>query len=491
MILGYALFFIYVLCLLSILAYSLVQGHLTILYLRSKKQGTEPTPPLPHQLPFVTVQLPIYNEQYVVERLITKVAQLDYPHHLLQIQVLDDSTDETTQLAQNLVAQLQATGLNIQHVQRQQRTGFKAGALSFGLEAASGEFIAIFDADFLPEKDFLLQTLLYFQDETIGMVQTRWEHLNRNYNLLTRLLAMALDAHFTIEQRGRNANGNFINFNGTAGIWRRTCIEDAGGWSADTLTEDLDLSYRAQLKGWKMKYLESHTSPAEIPAFMQAVRSQQYRWNKGGAEVARRNALNVLKAHLPPVVKLHALFHLFNTGIFLSVFLSAMVSVPLIYTMANEPVIAQFMRYATHFFAGFFILSVFYYTTVRQRFSHGIQAFGWFLIYFPLFLSVSMGLSLYNAIAVSEGYLGIRSPFIRTPKFNIIGQRGSGAQNVYATAPLPAIVWAEAALVIYFALGIVLAVHYTFWAFIPFHFMLTFGFAAVVFLTFKHRNAIV
>ena len=486
MVLGYVLLVVYVVCLLAILVYSLVQGHLTILYLRSKKKGAEVAPELPAELPFVTVQLPVYNELYVVERLIRRVAQLDYPLDRFEIQVLDDSTDESVEVAANIVAELQKTGLVIQHIRREERVGFKAGALSYGMNLAKGEFIAIFDADFLPEKDFLMKTLPYFQDENIGLVQTKWEHLNRDYNLLTRLLSMALDAHFTIEQRGRNSNGDFMNFNGTAGVWRRTCIETSGGWSADTLTEDLDLSYRAQLKGWKMKYLEEQTSPAEIPAFIQAIRSQQYRWNKGGAEVARRNFMNVMKADLPLHVKFHALFHLFNTGIFICIFLAALVSVPLLYLMAKTGLANELMKYAAVFFLGFFFLSGFFWTTIRQRHANAWSATAWFVLFFPIFLSLSMGLSLYNAIAVSEGYLGIRSPFIRTPKYNIVGKKSDVKDNKYVVSRPPFIVLFEALLAIYFFGAIVWAIQVGYYAFIPFHLLLTLGFTGITFYTIKH-----
>jgi len=486
MVFGYILLVVYIVCLLAILVYSLAQGHLTMLYLRSKKAGETEIPKLPAELPFVTVQLPVYNELYVVERLIRRVAQLDYPLDKLEIQVLDDGNDESVDVAAKIISELQETGLNIQHIRRADRTGFKAGALAYGLGIAKGEFIAIFDADFLPEKDFLLKTLPYFQDEKIGLVQTKWEHLNRNYNLLTKLLSMALDAHFTIEQRGRNSNGDFINFNGTAGVWRRECIETSGGWSAETLTEDLDLSYRAQLKGWKMKYLEEQTSPAEIPAFIQAVRSQQYRWNKGGAEVARKNFMNVMKADLPLHVKFHALFHLFNTGIFICVFLAAFVSVPLLYFMASKGLAAELMKYAAVFFLGFFLLSGFYWTTIRQRYGSAAKTTGWFILYFPIFLSLSMGLSLYNTIAVSEGYLGIRSPFIRTPKFNIVGDKTDVKQNKYMVSRPPMIVIFEALLAIYFLAAIVWAVSVGYYAFLPFHALLMLGFAGITFYSIKH-----
>lgn len=486
MILGYVLLVIYIACLSVILVYSLVQVHLTFSYLRAKRKGEQQIPALPSELPFVTVQLPVFNELYVVERLIRRVAQLDYPLDKLEIQVLDDSTDESFQLAAGIVEELRTTGLEIQHIQRPERVGFKAGALAYGLQRAKGKFIAIFDADFLPEKDFLQKTLPYFRDEKIGLVQTRWEHLNRNYNLLTKLLSMALDAHFTIEQRGRNSNGDFMNFNGTAGVWRKRCIEHAGGWSAETLTEDLDLSYRAQLKGWHLKYLEEHTAPAEIPAFIQAVRSQQYRWNKGGAEVARLNFKRVMKADLPLHVKFHALFHLFNTGIFICVFLAALVSVPLLYFMATEGLAAELMKYAAVFFLGFFLLSGFYWTTIRQRYGSAIKTTGWFILYFPIFLSLSMGLSLYNSIAVSEGYLGIRSPFIRTPKFNIVGTKTDVKQNRYMIARPPTIVLFEALLATYFLGAVVWSIHIGYYAFLPFHLLLMLGFAGITFYSIKH-----
>ncbi|MBL4585536.1 MAG: glycosyltransferase family 2 protein [Flavobacteriales bacterium] len=483
---GYILLAIYTFCLSLILIYSLGQGHLTFLYLRSKKKKKEPIPELPKELPYVTVQLPIFNELYVVERLLTKVAQLDYPLDRLEIQVLDDSTDETAKIALTLVEELQKTGLDIQHITRTERTGFKAGALACGLKFCKGEFVAIFDADFLPEKDFLLKTLPYFADKKIGLVQTKWEHLNQNFNLLTRLMSMALDSHFTIEQKGRNSNGDFMNFNGTAGIWRKTCINDSGGWSADTLTEDLDLSYRVQLKGWKMKYVEEFTSPAEIPAYIQAIRTQQYRWNKGGAEVARRNLIKVMKADIPFHTKMHALFHLLNTGIFICVFVAAVVSVPLLFFLATSGINQDVLTYAYVFFIGFIILSGFYWTSIRQRHTNALKATFWFVIYFPIFLSLSMGLSLYNSIAVMEGYLGIRSPFLRTPKFNIVGKKSLVKENQYMRSRPPLIALFEGLLAIYFAYAVYMGIQLDYHPFLPFHVLLTLGFSGITFYSLKH-----
>lgn len=485
MILGYILFSIYILCLLCILIYSLVQSHLTFLYLKSKRQKIE-VPSLPKELPRVTIQLPIYNELYVVERLLRKVAEMDYPTDLLEIQVLDDSTDETVELTANLVAEIAKLGIDMKHVRRPERVGFKAGALEYGMKEAKGEFIAIFDADFLPEKDFLMKTLPYFENAEIGLVQTKWEHLNKDYNVLTRLLGMALDAHFTIEQKGRNSNGDFMNFNGTAGVWRRECIETSGGWSADTLTEDLDLSYRAQLMGWKMKYVEEFTSPAEIPAFLQAVRSQQYRWNKGGAEVARKNLRTIIKSDLAFHVKLHAGFHLLNTGIFICVFLAAVVSVPLLYFISEGDILQQALTISGVFFLGFILLSSFFWVSMRQRNTNAFTTTLNFIVFFPVFLSLSMGLSLFNSIAVMEGYLGIRSPFIRTPKFNIVGKEARTSDNQYIRSRIPVIAIFEGLLAVYFGLAIWFACAHGLYPFVPYHALLALGFGGIFFYSIKH-----
>lgn len=483
---GIVVLTLYSLALLCIFIFSLAQGHLTLLYLRSKKREKESVPELPKELPRVTVQLPVFNELYVVERLITKVAQLDYPKDKLEIQVLDDSTDESFDVAAKVIRSLQETGLDIQHIKREEREGFKAGALQYGMDRCKGEFIVIFDADFLPEEDFIYRTLPYFEDEKLGMVQVRWEHLNKNYNLLTRLFSIGLDGHFHIEQQARNSNGNFMNFNGTAGMWRRSCIEDAGGWSADTLTEDFDLSYRAQLKGWKMKYLEDYAAPAEIPAFIQAIRSQQYRWNKGVAEIARKNLMTLIRADLPLRVKIHALFHVMNTGVFLAIFMAAILSVPLLFYLAGATFNEDLLMYTWLFLLGFFIIAIFYWVTIRQEVDSNWKTGVRFIFYFPIFLSLSMGLSLFNAIAVSEGYLGIRSPFVRTPKFNIIGTSGGATGNRYLKSKVPFIAIIELSLAAYFIFAIYKAVELSYYPFIPFHVLLALGFGGIAFYSFRH-----
>jgi len=280
MIVETTIIIIYSVALLLIFLYALAQLNLLFNYISAqKKETTTQTFNLSNreEIPHVTIQLPVYNELYVMERLLNNIVEIDYPKDKLEIQVLDDSTDETIETTAAQITVLKSKGHNIFHICRTNREGFKAGALKEGLKIAKGEFIAIFDADFLPQKNWLKQTIPYFKDENIGVVQTRWGHLNRNYSVLTRIQAFALDAHFTLEQVGRNSKGHFINFNGTAGVWRKACIIDAGNWEGDTLTEDLDLSYRAQLKNWKFKYLEDVETPAELPVVISAARSQQFR----------------------------------------------------------------------------------------------------------------------------------------------------------------------------------------------------------------------
>lgn len=336
---------LYALALLFIFCYSISQLHLVYLYLKKPKMKVGSTVE-DNELPTVTIQLPTYNEQYVVERLINCIVELEYPKEKLEIQLLDDSTDETTSLLQKKVEEYSAQGFDISLVRRPDRVGYKAGALKYGLEKAKGEFIAIFDADFLPNKDFIKRTITYFLDNAkVGVVQTRWEHLNKSYSYLTQLQAFGLDAHFTVEQVGRNSKGHFMNFNGTGGVWRKDCIYDAGNWEADTLTEDLDLSYRAQLKGWQFVYLEEVGVPAELPASMNALKSQQFRWTKGAAENTVKNLKRVFAQKLPFGTKFHATFHLLNSGVFLSVLLSSILSVPVILAKQTiAPEIAQYFK---------------------------------------------------------------------------------------------------------------------------------------------------
>ncbi|QMU28819.1 cellulose synthase family protein [Adhaeribacter radiodurans] len=491
-ILALLLVLVYGLCLSFIFCYSLIQVHLTYLYLRCQATKHRPINPslllTPEELPRVTIQLPIYNERYVVERLIDAVAAFNYPANKLQIQVLDDSDDETVTLIAAKVAHYQAKGLDITHVKRPSRTGFKAGALQYGLTTATGEFIAIFDADFLPEPDFLHQTLRQFNHPRVGVVQTRWEHLNSHYSLLTKLQAFGLNAHFTIEQTGRSCGHFFINFNGTGGIWRKTCIQDAGGWQADTLTEDLDLSYRAQLRNWEFRYLEQVTAPAELPATMPAVKSQQFRWTKGAAETARKNLGKVLRSDQPLLTKVHAIFHLGNSSIFVCVFLSAVLSLPLLLIREHWTPYFYLFKSGSLFLISLVGLVLFYWTAYRQTSKNRSVSIFTFFPRFLWFLTFSLGLSLHNALAVLEGYLGIKTPFVRTPKFNLRTPADSWQNNAYQTASINLLTILEGLLALYFLAGIILAFYFRDYGLLPFYTMLMLGFGGVFFLTLKHSR---
>lgn len=479
-----AVLVIYSIALLFIFAYSLTQATLIIRYFKNKKLKKNIKLDTSY-FPYVTVQLPIYNELYVVERLIDNACQFDYPSNKFEVQVLDDSTDETKGIIKKKVEEWKAKGIDIVHVHRTNRKGFKAGALEEGLAIAKGEFIAIFDSDFLPRLDFLLQTVSYFIDAKIGMVQTKWGHLNRDYSLLTKLQAFGLDAHFTVEQVGRNYRDGFINFNGTAGIWRKTCIVDSGNWQPDTLTEDLDLSYRAQLKDWRFLYLEDIESPAELPPVMSALKTQQYRWTKGGAETARKHLKSVIISNKPFHVKWHGVMHLLNSAIFLSILICSIFSVPLLYIKVDFPEIKNLFLLASLFIVSFIILGSMYYVSSAKRFNNKFLALCNLLITFPAFLSVSMGLSLHNGIAVIEGYLGRKTPFIRTPKFNLNQKNGKWEGNKYLKTKLNLINLLELLLVFYFAFGVFKGIQINDYGLLPFHLMLSIGFLVVFYYSFK------
>lgn len=478
---------VYGLCLAFIFCYSLMQLHLTYLYWSRKKSPAVPAAiPEEKDWPAVTVQLPLYNERYVVERLIDSIAALDYPRHLLQIQLLDDSSDDTSQLIQQKTLVYAGTGLRLEHVRRPDRSGYKAGALQYGLERATGNFIAIFDADFVPRPDFLKRTIPAFNHERVGVVQTRWGHLNQEYSLLTKMQAFGLNAHFTVEQTGRNMGGHFINFNGTAGVWRKSCIVDAGGWQADTLTEDLDLSYRAQLHGWSFRYLEEVEAPAELPAAMGALKSQQFRWTKGAAETARKHLLQVLQARIPLSTRLHAFFHLLNSGIFICVLLTALLSLPMLSLKHEVPGLEVLFKLGSLLVLSLLGLLAFYWTALYQQYHSVWQTTRHFVPEFLLFLSMSMGLSLHNSVAVIEGYMGRKTPFIRTPKHNLVSQRDTWRQHAYAISSINPVTVLEGLLAVYFGYGIVMAFQLQDFGLLPFHMMLVLGFGSVFIYSLHH-----
>lgn len=477
---------VYCTALLLIFFYSLSILNLSINFLKAKKEN-DVAPKFnllnPDEIPYVTIQLPIYNEKYVVPRLLDNISKIQYPKNKLEVQVLDDSTDESVQETAKIISELQKTGLDIVHVRRENRDGFKAGALKSATEFAKGDFIAIFDADFMPQPDWLKKTVVYFKDEKIGVVQTRWGHINRNYSLLTKIQALALDTHFTLEQVGRNSRGHFINFNGTAGIWRKKTIYDAGNWEGDTLTEDLDLSYRAQLKDWKFKYLVDVETPAELPVVVSAARSQQFRWNKGGAEVFRKSAKYVLNAkNIDWKTKFHGVMHLLNSSMFLFVFLVSVLSVPMLYIKNAYPNLAFIFDLSSMFVVSTIILFFCYWVTYKTIQGKTFDDFVDYCKLFISFFSVVLGFSLHNFLAVLEGYSGKKSEFVRTPKFNISSIKDSWKGNKYINKKISVNVFFEFALMLYFIYGLYSGIKLNDFGLFAFHIMLTFGFG---FVTYK------
>ncbi len=401
---------------LSILAiYGWHRYYLVYLYMKNKGNAPKPLPP-PEVLPAVTVQLPIFNEMYVADRLINAVCEMDYPKELLEIQVLDDSTDETTTIAELAVRRHAARGFNIRYLHRVDRTGYKAGALEAGLKESTTEFVSIFDADFIPSRDFLKRTLPYFQtDPKIGMVQARWGHINADYSLLTKIQSILLDAHFVLEHGGRNRAGCFFNFNGTAGVWRRAAIDNSGGWQHDTLTEDLDLSYRAQLRGWRFIFLPEVVSPAEVPVEMNSFKSQQHRWAKGSIQTCLKLMPQILSSNLPPGVKAEAFFHLSANFNYLLMTVLSILMFPAMWVRYNMGWSEMLLIDVPLFFAATASVANFYMVSQRELYPDWRQR----LKYLPFLMSIGIGLCVNNTRAVIEALFGNQSEFARTPKYGI------------------------------------------------------------------------
>jgi cellulose synthase/poly-beta-1,6-N-acetylglucosamine synthase-like glycosyltransferase len=481
---------IYGLCLVLIFFYSVIQLSLAIAYVRNKKkQQSRVTPDFDlASAPKVTVQLPMFNEMYVAERIIETVAEMDYPRDKFQIQVLDDSTDETKDIIANKCAEIAARGINIQHVHRTDRTGYKAGALDDAMDKVEGEFIAIFDADFVPSKDFLLLTIPYFQSDNVGVVQTRWGHLNKDYSLLTELQAFGLNGHFAIEQGGRNVSGHYINFNGTAGVWRRSTIDDAGGWEHDTITEDLDLSYRAQMKGWRFVYLEEVESPAELPITMSALKSQQHRWMKGGAEVFIKmwKRLATTKG-IKTSDRIHGLAHLFNSSVFFFILILSLLSLAVLHIKDSFSDLNIYIKFGMYFFSSTIFLAFYYWNSFRDKRGNFFGDLFRFLGRFVQFLTVSMALGLSNAVAVIEGYLGIKSSFVRTPKFNV-AKKDEFKGNKYDKKSLSIINILEGTFMVVFGFTAVNRAIYGDLGMVPFHVMLAVGYGIIFFNTLKENR---
>lgn len=464
----------YAFCVVVLSVYGLNSLVLTWLYLRHRHdQLNEPSQRPAGQptnaqavLPSVTVQLPIFNELHTVERLLEAAASLDYPRDRLEIQLLDDSTDATCRLASEVVARLQCRGVNVVHVRRSERVGFKAGALAAGLRQAQGELIAIFDADFVPSPDYLRRVVPQFEDPVVGCVQTRWGHLNRSYSLFTETQALGVDGHFVVEQTARSRAGLFINFNGTAGAWRRACIEDAGGWQGDTLTEDLDLSYRAQLRGWRISYLPDVVVPAELPAQISAFKGQQARWAQGSIQTALKLLGPLIRSGQPWKVKLEGVIHLTGYVVHPLMLMVILLTLPMSFSHSWVLSVAPWLMVAA---AGPPILY-----TIAQI-SEGV---GWRhrLRVLPLLVLLGMGLALSNTRAVLKAILGVREVFQRTPKFAIHLPGDSWIDSMYAIGA-DGLIWGEIMLTL-FALALLAAprIH---WGFAPWLLLYAGGFGYV------------
>lgn len=431
--------------------------------------------------PSATIQLPIFNECYVVERLIESVCRIDWPKDLLEIQVLDDSTDETVNIAQALVADMQREGVDIVYHHRQNRNGYKTGALKEGLRAAKGELVGIFDADFIPNPNFLKVSVPYFENPGVGMLQTRWGHINGDYSLLTKAQSMGIDGHFGVEQASRAWSGFFLNFNGTAGVWRKKTIEDAGGWQADTLTEDLDLSYRAQLRGWKLCFAPTVVCPAEVPVTINAFKSQQHRWAKGSIQTAKKNLGNLFRADLPLLVKIQAFLHLTHYMVHPMMLLVVLTSIPMLYSqwffdhLAFPVMIFTILCLATFGPSSLYLFSQrVLYPDWKKR-----------IKYLPFLMCLGTGIAVNNTKAVLEALLKIESGFIRTPKYGI-KRRGQRWHNMKYSMPLTPVSVLEFFLGLYSLTGLMLFLFFSKYLVSPFLLIYTLGFFYVFFLSVKH-----
>jgi cellulose synthase/poly-beta-1,6-N-acetylglucosamine synthase-like glycosyltransferase len=378
-------------------------------------------------LPRITVQIPSYNEMYVIERIIDAVCAFDYPHDKLDVQVLDDSTDETQKIARIAVERWRDQGVDIEYIHRTDRTGFKAGALENGLKTAKGEFVAIFDVDFVPEPDFLQRSVHYFTDPKVGMVQGRWEHLNREYSFLTRTQAIFLDGHFILESYTRYLSGRFFNFNGTAGILRRKAIEEAGGWEHDTLTEDLDLSYRAQMKGWKFVFVPDLTVPAELPVEIQSFKAQQCRWAKGAMQTCKKVLVKVLKGNFDAGEKMECWYHLTGNISYPLMVILSLILFPALIVRYNQGWFQLLTIDLPLFILSFSSVSTFYITSQKALHKDWVKR----IAYLPGLMAVGIGMTIPGSKAVVEGAIGLKSAFVRTPKFSVAGNKGEWMSKKY------------------------------------------------------------
>ena len=459
---------------LSILAvYGWHRYFLVFQYMKHKDRVPGPPPAMNEaEWPVVTIQLPIFNEMYVVDRLVDAVTAIDYPKDKLEIQVLDDSTDETCEIAELAVRRQAARGFDIKYLHRTDRTGFKAGALEEAMQTMRGEFVAIFDADFVPPSDFLRRTIPYFStDPKLALIQARWGHLNQDYSLLTRVQAVLLDGHFVLEHGGRNRSGCFFNFNGTSGVWRPEAIRDAGGWQHDTLTEDLDLSYRAQVRGWRFLFLPDLVTPAEVPVEMNAFKTQQHRWAKGSIQTCMKNLPMILQADLPLKVKAEAFFHLTANFNYLLMILLSILMFPAMYVRSNMGW-SEMLLIDVPFFAAA-TLSVFNFYLVCQR--EVYPDWRKRAKYLPVVMAIGIGLAVNNTKALFEAIFGKSGEFVRTPKYGIERTQDDWQHKKYHQL-VPVQPFVELALGVYFTAAVLYALTHDIYGTVPFLMIFQFGF---------------
>jgi cellulose synthase/poly-beta-1,6-N-acetylglucosamine synthase-like glycosyltransferase len=472
---------LYSLSMFFIIIFSIGQLALLVLFFRRKKQT--PGSVRAFSTPHITVQLPVYNEPLVIGRLLEAVFKLDYPKNNLEIQILDDSTDETSDICKRYTRELTIRGFDVQYLHRTNRNGFKAGALQDGLLRASGEFLVIFDADFIPQPDFIKRTLVHFSTENIGLVQTRWGHLNGSQSWLTRIQEMGLNGHFSIDQETRDKSGLFINFNGTAGIWRTSCIIDSGGWQVDTLTEDLDLSYRAQMKGWKLRYCPEVVTPAELPAALTSIKSQQFRWIKGGVETSRKLLSSLWKCDVALRVKVFGSLHLLSNSVYMFIFLTSILSLPALIIKNISPEFDLFFKIIRLFFSIFAINAVYCFITIRADAKGFKESLRVFAALFPMAILFSMGMSYHNSTAIWQGIRGNKSSFVRTPKTGSQKPaKGSSISplNNNVTSELP-----EMLLLAYFLFGVVVAIYFNDPGFLLYQLMMCLSYGLILYYAFQ------
>jgi len=457
---------------LAILAvYGWHRYYLVYLYMKHKDRKVA-QPVVPEAWPAVTVQLPLYNEMYVVDRLLQAVTRMDYPRELLEIQVLDDSNDETQEIARLAVQRYVAQGFDIKYLHRDDRTGYKAGALDAGLRVARGRFVAIFDADFVPQADFLRKTVPWFADPKVAMVQARWTHLNQDYSLLTKVQSILLDAHFVLEHGGRNRAGRFFNFNGTAGIWRPEAIASGGGWQHDTLTEDLDLSYRTQMKGWQFVFLPDVEAPAEVPVEMNAFKSQQHRWAKGSIQTCLKLLPHILQADLPLGVKVEAFFHLTANFNYLLMTVLSVLMFPSMVIRYNMGWYEMLLIDVPLFLAATASVANFYIVSQRELYPDWKTR----LKYLPFLMSIGIGLAINNTRAVLEAVFDKKSEFARTPKYGVVQRNTDDWLNKKYRQSVAVQPLIETALGLYFTWTVFYALANQIYATVPFLMLFQIGF---------------